>query len=145
MIKRIALAYKDTITDADTLIDGASYDISNTTTQMLFMGAIVSYPYTNITVDKGQCLNGENYSHILSISKDYEVTISANELDGSALSFLDSFYSSNNKFISFSDDGTTFGDYIEVITDGGRLPITYTNSNKYLPEIVFKFMKVNPV
>ena len=142
---RIAFAYKEIITDTDTLVDDAQFDDSLTTTQLLCSGVILMAPVSNITVDKGNCLNGENYSHILSKSKDYEVTISANELDSAALSFFDNFYNSNNKFISFSQNASSWGDYIEVITEGGRLPITYINNNRNLPEIAFKFSKVKPL
>jgi hypothetical protein len=139
----ISLRYK--LSEIDTaVIDGSSYDadpsdLDYDVCQMDFEGVETLPAFSVINTDKGGLLNGSQYSNILNSTNEYEITISADEIDNTAMEFLIRFWLAPYKYISYD-----YGNYIEVISDGGRLPVTYINNNELLPEVAFKFTKVNP-
>ena len=93
---------------------------------------------------KGTLLNGKQFSHLLYSHNLYSITISANELDEDAIEFLHSFWQARFKYISFRVN-SNWEEYIEVITDGGVLPIEYIDGIADLPEISLNFETVNPL
>lgn len=135
--KRVALHYSSTAL--------TSLTWNNTATEQLkFYTLSFVPPYVNTVVDTGRTLNGKGYSNTLYKYKEYELIISADELsDTNNQAFINSFYSANYKYISIYN-GTTWSSYIEVMTDGGKIPLEYLDGLEYFPELKIKLTAVEP-
>ncbi|MBX3045288.1 MAG: hypothetical protein KIT33_12580 [Candidatus Kapabacteria bacterium] len=88
--------------------------------------------------EEGILLNGRKYSHKLYAHNEIEFTITTDELSTNAIEFLKSYYLSNYQYISLYS--SSWGNYIKVITEGGKFPLDYQNDIKYLPEIKMKLI-----
>ena len=106
--------------------------------QRLFEGLKFPRPFINKSSEKASLLNGRQYENINYSNKEYEVTISADELDASDITFFDAFLMSPNKYISYVLPNMTWANYIKVVTDSGRLPISNPEDLEFLFELSFK-------
>ncbi len=132
-MEQIALAYSDTI------FTGLEFD-EDLATQKLFETIKLTEPTITTTRVQGTLLNGRVYDHKLYTRKFIEVTISSNEINTSILSFLQTFWDSNFKYIALFNDDPMY--YVQVYTDGGDFPVEYVEDIKYLPEISLKLYYV---
>ncbi len=98
--------------------------------------------YINRSVEEGILLNGRQYQHTLYRHREWDLIISANEIDQSDINFLDDFNNSLFKYISLYN-GSDWSDYIEVLTTDGRLSIEYIEGLEDLPEVSLNLREVN--
>lgn len=106
--------------------------------QRLYEGLKFPRPFLNKSSEKGVLLNGRQYENINYANKEYEITITADELDASDIAFFEAFWMSPNKYISYLSSGYTWTNYIKVVTDSGRLPISNPEDLEFLYELAFK-------
>lgn len=94
----------------------------------------LKYYETPITgVISGRTLRGRQFEHLIYRDTEFTIVISADELISSVKrNFIKEFWEAGHKYIR------TDGDYIQVFSGGGTLPIEYINDNKYLPEITLR-------
>jgi hypothetical protein len=98
----------------------------------------------NTKEESGRMLNGRGYSNLLYSYRDIgDIIISADEVDSSVLAFFEAFWTAAFKYISIYGSG--WGDYIEVLTEGGAFPLAYIDDIKDLKEITLKLHYTNPV
>ncbi len=95
----------------------------------------------NRTVDEGVLLSGRRYSHLIHKHFEWDITISADELNTSDVEFIENFLDSPFKYIS-THNGTSWSNYIQVISNSGRTPIDYIEGLEDLPEITLNLRKV---
>jgi hypothetical protein len=105
--------------------------------QMYFETVDFKEPIIGAERDSGRTLSGRMFSHLIDSRRTWAAIISADELGANEKAFLIDFYKANFKFISIKT-GANWGNYIEVVTDGGELPVTYLNELEMLPEITMK-------
>jgi len=129
-VSRIALRI------SDTELEGVAYD-DLATNQYRFDCVEFPRPIVSNERDVGKTLSGRAYSHLLSRSKIYNPVISTNELDEMKLAFLESYWDANKKYIALYD-GTSWGNYIEVITESGDFPLSFIDDLEDLPEVSLK-------
>ena len=123
--------------------DGVSYNSnfstvlpSGATGLQLELSCLKLLSKPKINVVTGTLLNSRSFEHITSIKEIWEIVVSANELiTTSKKDFIVNFWKSLHKYICVD---TTTGDYIQVVSGGGDLPIEYIEENKYLPEVTLK-------
>ena len=135
-MKIIALRY------SDTKLSSLSFD-ENATNQYLFETVKCTDKVPNTTVEKGSTLTGRQYSHIKWINQTIDVIISTDEIDDTSFGFLKLFWRSNFIYVSLSE-GAVFGDYSQVITDGGKFPLTYIDNIRFFKEVEFSLTYSNP-
>ncbi|MFA5432101.1 MAG: hypothetical protein WC319_04415 [Candidatus Paceibacterota bacterium] len=133
---RIALYY------ADSPLSSLEFD-DEAESQELFETVKITDPIITTTRVQGTLLNGRVYDHKLYSREFVEVTISADEIDGSILSFLQSFWAAEVRYIAYKS--TIWGDYIQVYTDSGDFPINYIEDLLILREVTFKLYYVDVV
>lgn len=131
---RIALRYSDSV------LSSFEFD-ADAEQQELFETVKITDPISSTTRVQGTLLNGHVYDHILYTRKFIEITISADEIDGSILSSLQSFWSAEIRYIAYKS--TTWGNYIQVYTDSGDFPINYLEDLIFLREVSFKLYYVD--
>lgn len=87
----------------------------------------------------GRMLNGNGYSHLRAVWREWDIVISANETINSAKNtFLRTFWKTPEAkyFKELSGD-----DFIEVMIAGGEPPIELIEGNKYLPEYKLRLIE----
>jgi len=141
--KTIAFRYKLDFTlppnDEDSFIDGDCL-IGNTITQLQFNGVDVKRPIPIANIDPGAMLNGYQYENKLYSTNEYDVIISADEINDDIQAFMDRFWNAPYKYVCYKN-----GNYIEVVAGGGKIPVSYIDNNENFPEYSFTFTKVNPL
>ena len=108
------------------------------TTEQEFKG-IVEKKYDVTDRQNARMLNGNAYSHLKAVWREWDVVISANEtINSTKNTFLRNFWKSpENKYFKESSGG----DFIEVIIAGGEPPIEDIAGNKYLPEYKLRLIE----
>jgi len=132
----IALLYSDTILTSLTFDDEAE-------DQELFTPLKWTDPVINTAEDSGTLLNGRKWNHVLWKHYELDIVISADEIDATMLAFLQAFWTAPFKYLSIY--GSSWGDYIQVMTAGGKFPVGYVEDLKDLPEVSFTLSYTNPV
>ncbi len=132
----IALKY------SDTKLSSLTFDelVAN---QNVFETVKCSDPIVNTSEEQGILLNGRKYNHLLYQHKEIEVIISADEIDTDIMAFLQEFWSAGFKYIALNKSGT-WGDYVQVMTESGRFPISYIEEIRDLREVSFLFSYAEP-
>lgn len=136
-MKEIALRYSDS-----KLIDLTFSETASN--QVLFETVRCSDPIINTTEETGVLLNGRKYNNLLYKHKDLEIIISSDEIDSDVLEFLQSFWSARFKYIALQKD-STWGNYMQIMTESGKFPLSYIDDIKDLPEVSFNLSYANPV
>lgn len=137
-MKEIALRY------SDERLTSLDYD-ENSTNQKLFETVKCTDLLVNKTEESGILLNGRKFNHILYCHRDIEVIISADEIYHSEiLDFLQSFWIGRFKYIVIQKD-SIWGNYVQVMTETGRFPISYVDEIRDLPEVALNLSYVNPL
>ena len=137
MTKEIALRFTATALTPLTYSSGAS-------DQTTFLTTKRTNPVVNTTEEGGVLLSGRKFNHVKWVHKDIQVVISADEIDATVLTFLQNFWCGAFKYISIWN-GSAWGDYIQVMTDGGQFPVSYADDLIDLPEVAFNLSYANPV
>ncbi|MBS4000730.1 MAG: hypothetical protein KGZ71_09650 [Desulfobulbaceae bacterium] len=89
----------------------------------------------------GKTKRGRNFEHVISSDEIYDIVITADELMTLAKrAFVTNFWKSSHKYLVTD---TTTGDYINVVSGGGVLPMDYINESKYLPELKLNLKVAN--
>lgn len=131
--------YKIVLRYSDTPITSLDYD-SGATNQAEFECTFISPPIKSVVQDSGRLLNGRGYSHKLYATTEYDVDISANDLNNQTdIDYIQNWWISPYKYAIFYKTGqlSTY-DYVEVMTDGGRCPFEFMENIVMLPEVKFK-------
>jgi hypothetical protein len=134
---KLALRYTTEKLDDLTFDEEAEY-------QELFETIKCTEPVVNTTTASGVLLNGRKFNHLLYKHKDFEVIISADELDADKLEFLQGLWGAMFIYASLYKNAN-WGDYVQIMTDGGKFPLTYIDELEYLPEVPFNFSYAEPV
>ena len=117
----------------------------NASDQLTFETVKCNDPILNITEESGILLNGRKFNHILYSHRDIEVIISADEIYHSEiLDFLQNFWIGRFKYIAIQKD-SIWGNYVQVMTETGRFPISYIDEIRDLPEVALNLSYVNPL
>ena len=124
-------------------LTGLTFD-ENASDQMTFETVKCTDPVVNTTEESGILLNGRKFNNILYKHKDIEVVISSDEIDSDTLDFLQVFWSARFKYISLFK-GSTWGSYVQIMTESGKFPLTYIEDIKDLPEVSFNLSYANPI
>lgn len=133
-MKQIALRY------TDNALSSLEFD-AEAEQQELFETVKITDPISTTTRVQGTLLNGRVYDHKLYSRKFIEITISADEIDGSILGSLQSFWKAEVRYIAYKST-PTWGNYIQVYTDSGDFPINYLEDLLFLREVTFKLYYV---
>lgn len=136
-MKEIALKYSDTKLTDLTFIENAS-------NQNTFETVKCTEPIVSTTEETGVLLNGRKFNHLLYTHKDFEVIISSDEIDSDVFEFLQSFWVARFKYITLFK-GSTWGNYVQIMTESGKFPLTYIEEIKDLPEVSFNLSYANPI
>jgi hypothetical protein len=144
----IAIRYKNELSAEpdhdDPYIEGEHLDDDDNPTQKVYYTIDAKRPILNTNLDSGNLLNGRYYAHLLYKHYKYKFVISANEITEDDINFFERYWSALTKFIAIETNGT-FGNYIEVETNGGALPIEYIDGVESMPEIILEITTVNGV
>jgi len=134
----IALAYSDTVqSDLDYATLNAAVGVSQ---YKLFTTVENFRPVINSNVQAGGFLNGELYEHVRYSRKIYSGVITSNELDSTAITFLENFWQAKYRYFLRDTAGVFTGsDYIEILTNGGDFPLAYLDGIEQLPELSYSF------
>jgi len=116
----------------------------NSSDQMTFETVKCTDPVLNTTEESGILLNGRKYNNILYKHKDIEVVISSDEIDSDTLDFLQVFWSARFKYISLMKS-STWGSYVQIMTESGKFPLSYIDDIRDLPEVSFNLSYANPI
>jgi len=136
-MKEIALRFNDTkLTDL--------IFVENASNQITFETVKCTDPVVSTTEESGVLLNGRKFNHLLYMHRDIEVVISSDEIDNDVFEFLQSFWVARFKYISFYKD-STWGNYVQIMTESGKFPLTYIEDIKDLPEVSFNLSYANPI
>lgn len=136
-MKEIALRYNDTKLTDLIFVESAS-------NQITFETVKCTDPIVNSTEESGILLNGRKYNHLLYKHRDIEVVISSDEIDNDVFDFLQFFWVARFKYISFYKD-STWGNYVQIMTESGKFPLAYIEDIKDLPEVSFNLSYANPI
>ncbi len=136
-MKEIALRYSDTKLTDLTFVENAS-------NQTTFETVKCTDPVVSTTAETGVLLNGRKFSHLLYTHRDLEIIISSDEIDSSVFEFLQSFWVARFKYISLFK-ASTWGSYVQIMTETGKFPLTYIEDIKDLPEVSFNLSYANPI
>lgn len=87
----------------------------------------------------GRMLNGNGYSHLRAVWREWDIVISANEtINSTKNTFLRNFWKTpESKYFKVNSGD----DFIEVIINGGEPPIEDIEGNKYLPEYKLRLIE----
>lgn len=130
-MKRIALLYT---TAKLTVLTYDALAVNQTTFETIKK----TEPIVNSVVDSGVLLNGRKFSSTLYAHREFQIIISADEVDDTVLTFLQNFWLGRFKYISHYNETTeAWGDYIQVQTGGGVFPVEYIDEIYHLPEVSF--------
>lgn len=133
----VALLFRDEIlTSLDFDEDAAN--------QITFVTVKCTDPIVNSTGESGIMRNGRKFNHIFYKHKDLEVVISSNEIDSTMLEFLQDFWTATIKYIALQESDI-WSNYVQVLTESGKFPLSYVNDIKLLPEVSFNFSYAHPV
>lgn len=124
--------------NTENLVD-LTYD-QNGANQKVFDNCNVARPFINITSENGIALNGTKFSNIYYKHKEFDLVFSSDTVDDEGISFLENWFSSNFKYMALPV-GDSYTNYFEVITNGGRIPISYLENLEFLPEFSFTIFK----
>jgi hypothetical protein len=117
----------------------------NASNQKLFETVKCTDLIYNKTEESGILLNGRKYNHLLYYHKDIEITISANEINNEeVLEFLQNFWIARFKYIAIQKN-SNWGNYVQVITESGKFPLTYIDEIRDLPEVTLNLSYTNPL
>jgi hypothetical protein len=116
----------------------------NASDQMTFETVKCTVPVLNTTEESGILLNGRKFNNILYKHKDIEVVISSDEIDNDTLAFLQAFWSARFKYISMYKS-STWGNYVQIMTESGKFPLSYIDDIRDLPEVSFNLSYANPI
>jgi hypothetical protein len=136
-MKEIALRYNDTKLSDLIFVENAS-------NQITFETVKCTDPIVNSTEESGILLNGRKFNHLLYKHRDMELVISSDEIDNDVFDFLQSFWVARFKYISLFK-GSTWGSYVQIMTESGKFPLTYIEDIKDLPEVSFNLSYANPI
>ena len=136
-MKEIALRYSDTKLTDLTFVENAS-------NQKTFETVKCTDPVVSTTAEIGVLLNGRKFSHLLYTHRDLEIIISSDEIDSTVFEFLQSFWVARFKYISLFK-ASTWGSYVQIMTESGKFPLTYIEDIKDLPEVSFNLSYANPI
>ena len=91
-------------------------------------------------------MGGRRIEHILYSHNKYPLVIVGNDLnsDSTKLDFLRTLWRASYIYISYYGT-SSFGNFVEVITNGKEFPIKYDQGIVYLPEVTFNFYGVNKI
>ena len=118
-----------------TKLSTLTYD-AQSQNQYEFECASLSPALTNIRKVSGENLNLTSFCHILGAKNERDITISADELTSAKLGFFGSWFAAQYSYISIHN-GTSWGNYIRVFTEQGRIPVSFVDGIIDLPEIQF--------
>jgi hypothetical protein len=116
----------------------------NSSDQMTFETVKCTDPVLNTTEESGILLNGRKFNNILYKHKDIEIVISSDEIDNDTLAFLQAFWSARFKYISLKKS-STWGSYVQIMTESGKFPLSYIDDIRDLPEVSFNLSYANPI
>jgi hypothetical protein len=128
---------------SDTKLTDLSFD-ENADNQNTFETVKCTDLVVNTTEEAGILLSGRKYNHLLYKHKDIEIIISSDEIDSDILAFLQDFWTARFKYISVLKNAP-WGNYVQIMTETGRFPISYIDDIRDLPEVSFNLSYVNPV
>jgi|GEM_PF-1711711 hypothetical protein len=139
-MKEIALRYSNTKLTDLTFSDTAE-------NQELFMTLNLTEPVIATTEETGVCLTGRKYNHLLYKHKEFEVVISSDEIVrdylNDTLEFLQNFWTARFKYVSFFKY-SAWGNYVQVMTEGGKFPLSNVDDLRDFPEVSFNLSYANP-
>lgn len=129
------------IRKSSTALSPLTFD-SEATGQKIYNNLAPRKTYINRVVEEGILLNGRQYQHTLYRHREWDLVISADEIDQTDIDFLNDFNNSLFRYISIYN-GSSWSDYIEVISDGDRLQVEYIEGLEDLPEVTLNLREVN--
>ncbi len=136
-MKEIALRY------SDSKLTELAFD-QNAENQNMFDTVKCTDIIVNTTEESGILLNGRKFNHLLYKHKDIEIVISSDEISTDILEFLQEYWSARFNYISLQKD-STWGNYVQIMTESGKFPLSYIDDIRDLPEVSFNFSYANPV
>jgi hypothetical protein len=90
-------------------------------------------------------LNGKKIKNVFYKHRRWtDVIISADELGENELSFFYSLFDAPFIYIS-EKSGTSWGNYIRIVFDDSKLPLSYLDDKIYLPQLTLNFSSVDKV
>lgn len=110
-MRRIALRH------SNTAVSPLAYD-DLASNQTIFEPSGYSQKRLIRELESGRLLNGYGFQHKLFRFREWDFVLSNDTLDGTKISFIETWLDAKHKYISESYDGTNFGDYVEVLTPG---------------------------
>jgi len=117
----------------------------NAPNQRLFETVKCTDLLINKTEETGVLLNGRKFSHMLYCHQEIEIVISADEIYNSEiLDFLQNFWIGRFKYIAIQKN-SIWSNYMEVVTESGKFPLTYIDDIRNLREVTFNLSYVNPL
>ena len=135
-MKEIAFRYCSTKLTDSTFAENAQ-------DQLTFETVKCTDPIVNTTEETGILLNGRKFNHLLYKHRDFEVVISSDEIDSDAFEFLQAFWVARFKYISLKKN-STWGSYVQIMTESGKFPLSYIDDIRDLPEVSFNLTYANP-
>lgn len=138
MTEKIALRYETAPLSSLTYNSGA-------TNQKAYIPLLFDEGILSIDVITGTVLSGRLYQHQTRKFKEYNFTISSDQLLSTTdTTFIQNFWVGLYTYVAFFN-GTSWSNYVEVVNGGGVCPLQYADGNIYLPEVPMKLTTINQV